>query len=159
MLRLFRYFTQFKLVRFIISGGTSAVVTIGTVFVLTHIYDVWYLTATWTGFLLAVLVNFLLQKFWTFRDRTLVDAHKQSVGFVVVNGINFFVNSALMIFFVEHLDLWPVVAQVCSAVLIACESFIAYSFIFRREKLATPVHASQVLLGEEGVECDGFRAG
>lgn len=143
MLRLFHLFTRYKIVRFVLSGGTSAGVTIGTVFVLTHIYDVWYLTATWTGFLLAVSVNFLLQKFWTFRDRALSDTHKQSAGFLVVNGINFFVNSALMIFFVEYLDFWPVVAQACSAALIACESFIAYSFIFRRST-ATAIHTSGV---------------
>lgn len=138
MLRLLHLFTQYKIVRFVISGGMSAGVTIGTVFVLTHIYDVWYLTATWTGFLLAVSVNFLLQKFWTFRDRALVDTHKQSAGFLAVNGINFFVNSAFMIFFVEYLDFWPVLAQVCSAALIACESFIAYSFIFRRDSASNP---------------------
>lgn len=131
MLRLFHALTRHRCVRFLVAGGTSATITVGTVFVLTTFYHVWYVMATAAGFIFAVCVNFALQKWWTFRERDIAKVHTQSVHFFVVNGINFFLNGLLVVFFVEHVGLWPVAAQVCSAVVLAVESFIAYTYIFR----------------------------
>lgn len=131
MLRLFHALTRHRCVRFLIAGGTSAMVTVGTVFVLTTLYHVWYVVATATGFILAVCVNFALQKWWTFRERGISKVRSQSAHFFVVNGINFFLNGVLVVFFVERVGLWPVAAQVCSAAVLAVESFIAYTYIFR----------------------------
>ncbi len=123
--------TRLKIVRYLISGGTSAFIHISTVFITTHFFNWWYLYATCLGFLLAVSVNFLLQKFWTFKSKSTRGVARQTASFVVVSIFNFFLNSALMYVVVGRIGLWPVVGQFVVSGLIAFESFIVYSFIFR----------------------------
>lgn len=129
--RLFHFVTRFRPVRFIISGGTAACIHISTVYFLTEIYDIWYLFATIAGFCLAVSVNFTLQKFWTFREKTARQVHRQTTLFFLVNGINLLLNGVLMVILVENMHLWPVLAQIAASGLIAIESFVLYTFIFR----------------------------
>lgn len=125
------------LVRFFMSGGTAATISIGTVYVMTHVYTYHYLLAATVGFLLAVTFNFLMQKLWTFRERSVTNVHRQSAYFFTINGLNFLLNAGLMLFLVEKLHLWPVVAQFLAAMLLAAESFVAYSLIFKQ---AVPAH-------------------
>lgn len=148
MVRLIQYFIRFKVVRFIISGGSAACVTIGTVFILTELLEVWYLAASALGFVCAVMVNFLLQKFWTFRESSFTHAHRQTISFFTVNVVNFFINGSLMFIFVEYFHVLPVVAQVCSAAVIAMESFIMYTLIFRVTHSALPVCNDHIIESE-----------
>jgi putative flippase GtrA len=131
VITFFQHLLRFTIIRFLIGGSVAATVTIGTVFILTEVYDVWYLFAAITGSSFAICINFILQKFWTFRETTLTRAHTQTAHFFLVNIGNLILNAVLMVFFVEVVGLWPVFAQVCSGGLIAIESFLAYSFIFR----------------------------
>ncbi len=77
MLRLFRFFTQYKLIRYLISGGTAATLHLTIVFILTEFTALWYLYATSIAFVIALGVSFSLQKFWTFGSKTLHNMHKQ----------------------------------------------------------------------------------
>jgi putative flippase GtrA len=133
MLTIVRLFTRYKLVRFIISGGIGATVHLGVVFILTHVFGVWYLYATSAGFMLAIGVSFVLQKFWTFQNVTTDLVHKQGTMFTGVAVFNFILNGFLMSIFVENFGLMPVVAQAGTSVLIAFESFLAYSLLFREQ--------------------------
>ena len=151
MIKLFYFFTSFKIVRYLISGGFSAGVTIGTVYLLTEVYAVWYVIAAAVGFVLAVAVNFTLQKFWTFKEKTLKTAHKQYVGFSAVNGINFFLNEMLVVFFVEHVGFAPFIAQFFSAIIIALESFFAYSFIFKSPTTDDALQKKSLLDGKDDI--------
>lgn len=128
---LIKKLLSYKLVRYLISGGTGAVVHIGTVFVLTHLFSVWYRYATIIGFLCAVGISFTMQKFFTFSDMQKNTVGMQSSLFFIIGTINFFANSFLMYLFVEHAGLIPVFAQVVTALTIALWSFFAYARLFR----------------------------
>lgn len=137
MLSLLHKVLSYKFIRFLIAGGTSAVVHIGIVFIATHIFSVWYLFATIIGFLCAVGINFTMQKFFTFRDTQAKAVHIQSFLFFLVSSINLIVNSALMIFFVEYAGLQPVIAQISTSALIAIWSYLIYKKLFHVETCTT----------------------
>ncbi len=139
MVRIVLSFVEYKLVRYLLAGGTGAAVHIGVVFVLTHLFDVWYRIATLTGFLLSFFISFVLQKFWTFRDASVDRVRRQMTVFFSVAVLNFFMNLGLMIVFVEYVGLWPTFAQACASALIAIESFLIYSVIFKRTTVANVV--------------------
>ena len=63
--------TQMRIVRFLISGSSAAGINLGTLFVLTHFFDVWYLLSSVVAFSVSFFVSFTLQKFWTFNDASL----------------------------------------------------------------------------------------
>lgn len=117
-------------VRYIISGGSAAVLNIGTLFVLTHFFGVWYLISSVVAFLVGFLVSFTLQRTWTFDLRTADGlARHTSLYFVVALG-NTFLNTVLVFCLVEYMHVWYVAAQIIAGLLIAVTSFFVYKRIF-----------------------------
>ncbi len=129
--QLVHLWTSVKLVRYLFAGSIGAMVHVGTVFVCTHMFDIWYRVSTIIGFFLSVSVSFYLQKHWTFREHEISHAGKQFLQFVSIGGINFVLNISIMILMVEVLHLWPVAAQILTSGIVAVESFLLYSLIFR----------------------------
>ena len=121
------------IVRYVVAGGTAAVVDLGMLYVLTHYVGLHYLVSVGLAFCSAFVVSFTLQKFWTFRDHATDNIHKQSVAYLGVALGNFFLNIYLMYVCVEKLQLNYLLAQVFVGGAIACSSFLLYKyFIFAR---------------------------
>ena len=113
------------------SGGAGAIVHLGILYVLVHLFAMWYLIATSLAFLVAVGVSFTLQKFWTFQNTATAQLHTQGIAFLLVSTANFFINGLCMYLLVDGVHLPPIVAQFITSALIAIEAFVVYSFIFR----------------------------
>ncbi len=119
-----------KTVRYVISGGTGAVVNIGTLFVLTHFFGVWYLTSSIIAFLIALQVSFVLQRLWTFEVLNIKGLAHHSMLYFTVAVMNTLINTATVFILVEYANVWYVAAQVIAAASIACYSFFMYRRIF-----------------------------
>lgn len=119
--------------RFIVSGGTSAVVDLGLLYVFTDRFGAHYLLSAALAFIAAFFVSFTLQKFWTFEDSSTKRVPIQmSLSFIIAS-INLGFNTALMYVFVEKLNIWYMGAQVIVGIILAFESFfILRSIIFRK---------------------------
>ena len=77
MKNIFKYFTQHTVVRYIIGGGTSAVVNLSLLFFLNSIIGIYYLTASIVAFIAGFFVSWAFHKFWTFRDHSTNNLHTQ----------------------------------------------------------------------------------
>jgi putative flippase GtrA len=98
--------------------------------------------------LLAILSNFLLNKYWTFRNREAGAAVKQGLGYFGLNGITFVLNQILTSFFTFHV---PIVASLfggqkdnaakaLSIGVILFINFLGSKFIiFRRKSYGHPL--------------------
>ncbi len=128
-----------RLFRFIISGGTAAFVNIAVLYLLTRYAGVWYLASSVVAVLTAMLVGFLLQKFWTFNSRTHQHTAHELLHYVGINVFNLALNTVLLYVFVEWVGLWYVVAQIVTSVLLAFESFFVYRIIFSHTPLQDAV--------------------
>lgn len=122
---------SYPFIRFLFSGGTTAIIHIGTVYILSHVFSVWYLYATITGFLCAVGFSFVMQKFFTFRNMDMQAIRIQLFLFSFIAVMNFIANGALMFYFVEYINLIPIVAQLTTSVIIAVWSYLVYGRLFR----------------------------
>jgi len=119
-----------KPIRYIISGGSGAVVNLGTLYALTHIVGVWYLTASVIAFILSFVVSFTLQRIWTFDIRTRDGIARHGVLYLFVALGNLLFNTAFVYLLVEYLQVWYLLAQLLSGMLIALVSFFVYRKIF-----------------------------
>lgn len=128
----------FQVGRFIISGASAAAVNIGTLYLLTSIFGMWYIPASAVAFLGGFVVSFTLQKFWTFADDARPFAGGQILFYFAIVLFNLGLNTVLVYSFVEYLALRPVVAQALASILIACESFFAYRFVFVHRSSQVP---------------------
>ncbi|MFA6551967.1 MAG: GtrA family protein [Candidatus Paceibacterota bacterium] len=121
-----------KIVRYIISGGSAAAVNILFLFLLTHYVGLWYLLSSIIAFMLAFIVSFSLQKFWTFEDISTDAIHKQAGIYFFIITVNLLLNTLLMYFFVDFVKIQYILSQVITGGLIACVSFFAYrKFVFK----------------------------
>lgn len=122
----------FRLIRYLISGGTAATSNVIFLFLLVQYGGVYYLYASILAFVMSIAVSFTLQKFWTFRDGPLYDMHRQFARYLIVIFFGLLLNTALIYFFVEVTDIWYVLAQMLTTAVIAVINYFFYRhFVFR----------------------------
>ena len=126
----------FHLIRYIISGATAAATNVGILFLLVQFVGVHYLSASIMAYLLAIVVSFTLQKFWTFQDRPTHDIHAQFFRYVTVVLANLAVNTVLMYIFVTHLHIWYIFAQIMAIAVIAITGYFGYKYFVFVERAA-----------------------
>lgn len=122
------------ILKYIISGGTAAAVNLLLLFFLTDVLGFWYVISAVLAFIVAFIVSFCFQKFWTFEDRSTERVRAQATVYFVVAIVNLTINTVLIYSFVELLAIHYLIAQIFSGIIIACESFFIYRrFIFRHK--------------------------
>ncbi len=122
-----------RIIRFILSGGTAAFVNLFLLYLLTEWVGLYYLTSVVISFLAAVCVSFILQKFWTFSDVLDPSSNIQISVFFLVSVINACINTWLVYNFVEHLNIYYLIAQFISSGIIAIESYFIYkNYVFKK---------------------------
>jgi len=126
---MIRRLTKHLLVRYVISGGISAVVDL----TLLYLFDIYmhYLVAA----ALALFVSFTLQKFWTFKDHSTDGIHKQTVIYLGTSLFGLSLNTLLMYIFVDYIHVGVISSQVFAGGLVACCTFfISRDFVFKYKK-------------------------
>jgi glycosyltransferase involved in cell wall biosynthesis/putative flippase GtrA len=120
------------LLRYLVAGITAASSNILLFYLFTYPLDIWYLYSSVIAYFLSFFLSFALQKFWTFRDKSVDKVHHQFIKYGAVALIGVGVNSLCMFFFVDILNIWPILAQVMTGAIIAVFNFFAYkTFIFK----------------------------
>lgn len=123
--------TYYRILKYLISGGTSAVVTIGILYILTHVFGLWYLLSTVVGYLVGFIVSFTLQKFWTFENSRVDQILSQApLYFCIVLG-NLGLNTLGMYILVEKFHMGYILADILVLGAIAIESYFLYKIVFR----------------------------
>jgi putative flippase GtrA len=123
-----------KILRYLFSGGTAAVVNFFFLYAFTEWIHFYYMVSVVLAFLIAVIVSFLLQKFWTFKDSDKLYSHKQAIIYFVVAVCNTVINAGLVYFFVEFSNFHYMLGQFLASGIIAFESFFVYQyFIFKKQ--------------------------
>lgn len=121
------------LLRYLVAGVTAASTNIGLLYIFTDILRIHYLYSSILSFVIAISVSFTLQKFWTFNDKKIDGAHYQFAGYMMVALLGILINTLSMYLMVELFNVWYILAQVITGVLIAIFNFFMYKFfIFNR---------------------------
>jgi putative flippase GtrA len=129
----------FRIVRYLIAGGTAAASHLAIFFVLVQFGHLYYLHASIVGFVMAIVVSFAMQKFWTFRDTPLHDVHMQFSRYAAVVFTNLLLNTMLVYLFVEKIGMWYLPAQIIATIIIAITGYFGYRhFVFRERAVTVP---------------------
>jgi len=117
------------LVKFGLSGAAAASVHFSLLYILTDIVGVWYILSTSVSFIVAFLVSFFLQKFWTFRDNTRNRIKKQMGVYFIVGVVNLLANTSGMYLLVDLVGIMYIIAQFIVGLVIASGTFFVYRYI------------------------------
>ena len=124
--------TAKKLARYIVAGGTGAIVHLSVLTALVELLNIYPVLASIGGFLCAFGVSFSLQKFWTFRNHDRATAPRQMMIYFGIQVVNLGLNVLLMYAFIEWVGIQYFVAQVATIGLLAIESYVLYSKVVFR---------------------------
>jgi putative flippase GtrA len=123
-----KFFPSF--VRFCIVGGISAILDLLTLFILVEVLHAQVLFATACSFSVGTVNGFLLNKYYTFKERS--NRHlTQSLLYIGMSLIALFLTLLLMKILVDLLLLHYLVARVLTIVIVIFWTFTANHVIFR----------------------------
>lgn len=139
-------FRHRQIIKFLISGGTSTSIDIFVFTVLTYWVGLWYITSSISSFIIAFFVSFLLQKFWTFRDKNTEKLMRQTYLYFFAAIANLGISTLLIYLFVDYVHIHKFLSKIFANILIAAESFFVYRhFIFAKKDKIEIERAGQEL--------------
>lgn len=127
-----------KVLRFLISGGSSATVNLAILYICTDIFHIWYVASAIIAFCISFVVSFTLQKWWTFADKTTDIVHRQLTAYLTIAIINLSLGTLLLFAIVELTGLHYLAAQIIVQGMIAVMSFFIYSRVLFAAEHARP---------------------
>lgn len=132
---LYKKVEKYKLpIKYILSGGISAVVDLTSLYFFTDICGIWYVISSALAFILAFLVSFTLQKFWTFRDNGRDKIYKQMAMYFTIGVINVLLNAVGIYWLVESFGIMYLLAQIIMGALLGLAGFVIYRFVIFKKK-------------------------
>lgn len=117
---------KWEFVRFVTVGVAATGTDLLLLYLLTEYAGLHYLVSASIALVVAYSISFVLQKFWTFKDRGMERIRVQAAGHTLFALCNIGLNAVLLWFLVEQLFVWYIAAQVIAAGVIALESFVVY---------------------------------
>lgn len=108
-------------------GAASAVVDFGVLFALTDGLGLHYLASATFSFILAAVVNYTLNRIWTFRSSG--KRRRQLPVFFIIAMLGLILNNNIMYFSVEHLGLHYLLAKVVAAAIVTFWNFFGNKYI------------------------------
>src|SRR3989344_3074899 len=124
-----------KVARYLIAGSAAAVTNLVSLYFFTSILQIWYIISTVLAFIIAFIVSFTLQKFWTFTDSSTERWKSQATLYLAITSTNLGLNTLLMYIAVDYLHIHYLVAQFFISGLIAVESYFVYQiFVFKKSR-------------------------
>ncbi|MDE1919374.1 MAG: GtrA family protein [Patescibacteria group bacterium] len=119
-----------RVLKFLATGIIGMSVNL-TLFHALYVIGVPYLAGSALAFLAALVVGFLLQKYWTFEDRARERLRAQFALYAALALTNLAVNTLLVFLLVEYAGAYYLVAQAVGAGSVALASYFVYErFIF-----------------------------
>ena len=80
--------------------------------ILTLIFGVFYITASIVAFVIAFFFSLTLQKFWTFKDKSLNGLHWQTGKYLATSLFGLGINTFFLYIFVDHFNFYVFWAQI-----------------------------------------------
>jgi len=125
-------FTKHLIVRYVISGGTSAAINLGTLSFLYYIKHIYYLYSAIIAFIVSFLVSLVLQKFWTFEDHSRDNLSLQIGKYLATSLFGLSLNTFILYVLVDHFHFYVYVGQMIAGGLVACMTFfISRKYVFK----------------------------
>ncbi len=119
-----------QITRFLIGGSITVLVYYGVLYSLTEFLHVWYLLSSVLAFVVYVGMNFLIQKYWTFKNNDRIGVQLQLQNYVLMMISLFIINTGALYSLVEYLHLNYLLAQLLLTVTLSIVSFRITKRIF-----------------------------
>jgi len=129
-----------QLIKFGLVGLAGTIIDVGVLNLLHQVFAVMVYLAATISFTLAVINNFLLNKYWTFKDKEAyrTKSHIQFFQFIFVSVIGLLINLGLMYLLIEYFGFWFNWAKLGAIIVVLFWNFFANKFwTFRKKEIVS----------------------
>lgn len=123
-----------RIMRFVASGGLAALTEYALYLVLFFGIGLHVVPAQAISFFGGLIVSYLMNKFWVFRDTRRAEYKKEFILFVLLGGTNLVVTSILIQVLVEGLNVYAPFAKFVLMACVAIWNYIIFQKIIFRKK-------------------------
>ncbi len=116
-----------EVIKYMVVGGIGTLIDFGLLYVLVEFAGVWYLLAAILSFVAAVINNYILNKVWTFQDKSNQFA-KQFVQFLIVSIVGLSLNTAILYGLVEFAGVWYLLAKALAIIVVLFWNFFTNKY-------------------------------
>ena len=106
-------------------AGMAAVVDFVLLYALTEYLHIWYFFSAFISCTTAMVVNYLLNKYYNFKNKSKYILPQFSI-FVSVSVIGIILNQVIIFTLVEYAHLWYMLAKIISLCTVVCWSFYGH---------------------------------
>jgi len=124
-----------RIIRFCISGSTAFLANLILLWFFYGLLKVDLIISTTIAVVLSFIVSFCLQKFWTFKENTRRKIPKQVLLYVGVALLNLAINNPSMLYLVNVLGVWYLLAQTIVNFLVGFINYLIYHFIIFKKQI------------------------
>ncbi|TSC81809.1 MAG: dolichol-phosphate mannosyltransferase [Parcubacteria group bacterium Gr01-1014_20] len=121
-----------KLLRFLGAGSFGIFLYYLILYLLTDVMGLWYMFSAVVASIVNYVSNFVLQKFWTFENKSRENILGQAGRYAIMFGGLFVANLTLLYVLVEYAHIHYFVAQVMITTLLTTVSYILSRQIFAK---------------------------
>ncbi|MDI6916168.1 MAG: glycosyltransferase family 2 protein [Thermoplasmatales archaeon] len=115
--------------KFCIVGGIGVLVNICVLYSLVEFLYLWYMFAAVVAFVVAVSSNFVLNKIWTFKEKSKgIKVAGQYSKFFIVCIIGLLINLGVLYILVQYGNMWYVLAQLVAIGVATLNNFVGSKF-------------------------------
>lgn len=120
----------YSFLRFVVGSSLALVTYYTTLYISTEYLSIWYLASSCLAGGTSFVINFTLQKYWTFRNHEIKAVPKQLAYYFLVKLVLFVINTALLFYLVEQVHIGYLMASLVLAVLYSIVSYYLTHKIF-----------------------------
>lgn len=117
-----------QVIKFIIAGGTGAVIELGLFILFTELLSIHYLLANLVAISVAILVNYIISQKWVFESGRHTK-ELEIVAFIIISGFIVFLNQLLMWGLVDGFFMNEKLSKILSIALVAIFNFFAKKYL------------------------------
>lgn len=117
-----------RFVRFCVSGGIATTVDIVLLFVLTELFDFWYLMSALPAYIFGTGVHYFISRRWVFSNTVRGSVFQGSM-FFAVQSLGMVVNLSVLFVLVEYAGLWYILAKILTTVVAVSLNFNLNKYI------------------------------
>ncbi len=119
-------------IKYVIVGGTGAIVDFAVLYFLTDFFQIYYLISATISFILSGTLNYYLNRKWTFRSKG--KKRRQLPVFFIIALIGLSINNFIMYVLVEKFAFWYIYAKIVATGVVLIWNFTGNKYITFNKK-------------------------
>ena len=123
-----------KIIRYVFSGVVASFSNWVILYILVQKFNFWYLTSAIISFCCGIIVSYLLQKFFTFKNYSTNGMPRQFSIFVIYNLIMLGLNTLLMYLLVDIFGFWYLFSQIAITIGTAFVNYFVFNKILFKNR-------------------------